>query len=141
MRIEFRVDGDLPPKKHGEQSMWGLPTESRRLVILRKAAFQALEGKPPLEKDIRLTLVVHVGAQNDRYTGDLDNFVTGVCDGLMAADNRSKLDEVWSRPELSEIHPSVQVAIVDDCNVVSIRADKVVGDTEEPWYQVIMEGD
>ena len=138
-KIGFRVDG-LPPKKHGEQSMWQLEVEARRLVALRRAAHQALAGAPPLKANIRLTLIIHVGPKNDRTTGDLDNFITGVCDGLMAADPKSKLNDIWSNPELGGIHPSRTLAITDDCEVLSIEARKVIGDDKEPWYEVVLEG-
>lgn len=141
MRFQFKIKGDLPPKKDGAQSMWGKPLEARRLEKLRRAAQQAIQGNAPLQRNIRLSLEVHVGAVKDRSTGDLDNFVTGVCDGLMAAAPGAKLDIRWSSPELSDIHPSKPLAIVDDCQVVSIQAEKIVGDSDQPWYEIILEGE
>jgi hypothetical protein len=46
--------------------------------------------------------------------GDLDNLVTGVCDGLQAADPRIKLDPHWALPDLAAVRPDVSIAIADD---------------------------
>ena len=136
----FEVKG-LPPKKDGAQSMWGKPLEARRLVELRRATLKAIEGSSPLQSNIRLTLKIHVGPTNDRRTGDLDTFITGVCDGLMAAAPGGKLDSIWDDKKLQHVHPSKTIAIVDDSQVVSIQAEKVIGDTAQPWYEVILEGE
>ena len=141
MIVRFRVVGDFPPKKDGAQSMWGKPVEARRLEKLRRAAADALAGRGPLSRHIRLSVAIYVGHTNNRQTGDLDNFVTGICDGLMAADSRSKLDQVWDRPDLAEIHPSRTIGIVDDCEVIAIRAEKHVGQDSQPWYEVSLEGE
>ena len=141
MKYQFKVYGDFPPKKDGANSMWGKSTESRRLVKLRQAAKAVFQEKTPLKRNIRLSLEVHVGPVNNKQTGDLDNFVTGVCDGLMAADARSKLDTRWSNAELSEIHPIKPLAVDDDCQIISIKAEKIVGDSDTPWYEVTLEGE
>ncbi len=59
----------------------------------------------------------------------------------MAADPRSKLHKCWSDPALREVHPNRPLAIVDDCEVVFIEARKVVGDSAERWYEVLLEGE
>jgi len=140
MRIAFEVKRQLPPKKHGEQSMWGLPTEAKRLLALRKAAYEALAGHPPLRESIRLSLIVHVGSANARRVGDLDSFVAGVCDGLMAAAPGAKLDDLWVDALPPALHPDNPIAILDDSEIISIEARKVVGESDEPWYEVILEG-
>ncbi len=89
----FEVKG-LPPKKDSAQSMWGKPLEAKRLVEFRQAALKAIQDSAPLQSNIRLTLKIHVGPTNDRRTGDLDTFITGVCDGLMAAAPGGKLDSI-----------------------------------------------
>jgi len=81
--------------------MWGLPTEAKRLLALRRAAYEALAGQPPLRESIRLSLIVHVGCPNARRVGDLGSFVAGVCDGLMAAAPGAKLDDLWSNLDLT----------------------------------------
>lgn len=138
--IKFRVEG-LPPKKNGANSMWGNKHESKRLVLLRRAALRAMEGQPRLKSDIRLTVTVCVGTKNDRSVGDLDTFVTGVCDGLMKAAPRCKLcAEVWSEAE-EGIRPDRGIAIEDDCQVIGIQAAKVKDASGRRFYDVELEGE
>ena len=94
MHYQFSVSY-LPPKKDGAQSMWGKPVEAKRLVALRTLAQNAIKGNPPFQSRIKLNLTVYVGMKNDKTTGDLDTFVAGVCDGLMAAYPSGKLDPIW----------------------------------------------
>ena len=139
-RYRFEVK-DLPPKKDGAQSMWGKPLEAKRLAALRQAALQALEGQPPLQSNIKLTLKIHIPV-NDRSGGDLDTFVTGVCDGLMKRALGSKLhEETWKKPEYHDVHPDKMRAIVDDSQVISIQAEKIIGCTDQQWYEVVLEGE
>ena len=139
MPYQFEVKG-LPPKKDGANSMWGKKLESERLVALRQAALKAFSGQPLLQSNIKLTLKIHIPV-NNRSIGDLDTFVTGVCDGLMKRDPRSKLyEETWSNPEYRDVHPDIRIAIVDDSQVINIRAEKVIADIDKQWYEVILEG-
>ena len=135
----FEVEG-LPPKKDGAQSMWGKPLEAQRLVALRQAALQALKGQPALQSNIKLTLKIHLPA-NDRSMGDLDTFITGVCDGLMGTPYGGKLDPLLDNKELESIYPTKTIAIVDDSEVVSIQAEKVIGESDQQWYEVVLEGE
>ncbi len=135
----FRVDG-LPPKKSGAISMWGNAREIPGLISLRRAALAELGDSPVLQRDIRLCIVVHTGPSNTRQTGDLDTFVAGICDGLMAADTKATLGDEWSALENAGAHPSRPIAIDDDHQVVFICASKVVGDPR-PFYTVGLEGD
>ncbi len=114
MHYQFSVSG-LPPKKDGAQSMWGKPLEAQRLVELRSATLKALHGESPLTNNIKITLKIHVEVKNDRATGDLDTFVTGICDGLMAAYPGGKLDPIWDDAKLKHIYPSKTIAIIDCC--------------------------
>ena len=136
---QFEVKG-LPPKKDGSQSMWGKSLEAKRLVALRQAALQALNRQPPFQSNIKLTLKIHIPV-NNRSIGDLDTFVTGVCDGLMKRAFGSKLDEeTWNKAEYHDVHPDNVIAIQDDSQVISIHAEKIIGDTNQHWYEVILEG-
>jgi hypothetical protein len=138
--IKFHVDG-LPPKKDGANSMWGKRLEAERLVKLRTAALTAMEGQPPLKRDVGLTITVCVGAENNRSIGDLDTFITGVCDGLMKAAARCRpLPDVWDKVE-EAIRPDKSIAIEDDCQVISIQAVKVKDATGRQFYGVELEGD
>ena len=123
--IQFKVCG-LPPKKHRKNgSMWR--TDAEKLIVLRKAALGAIEalGQPDFIKGepyfkegekIRLTLCVHVESQKEPESGepgsgDLDNFVSGVCDGLMKAHTNAlvwinqdeRFKKLWPN---NSIHPS-----------------------------------
>jgi len=146
-RIRFRVDGELPPKKHGKpkkgeaRSMWGKKREAKRLIRLREGALAALGSQGPFTRDVRLTLRVHIGPEHRAQGngGDLDNFVAGVCDGLMAAQQRPKHDSaLWSK------HPTVcptrPIAFDDDLQVVQIDAKKFAIN-EPSWYRVVVTGE
>ena len=140
-RYTFRVQGFLPPKKGMDLSMFSKPSEAEKIAALRVAALEAMHGDPPLQKDICLSLIVHVGALNVRITGDLDNFITGVCDGLQAALPNAKIAEIFSKPEFMAVHPARPIGMIDDVQVIEISARKVVGDTLKPWYEVTIEGE
>lgn len=139
MRSYSFIVQTLPPKKDGANSMWGKELEAYRLISLRLAATKAFIDSPPLRQNIELEIIVHI-PQNSRTVGDLDNFVTGVCDGLMACDSKSKLSAKFSFPEYQKIHPSKVIGIVDDSEVISIVAKKVFGDCSEPYYTVNISG-
>lgn len=139
--IRLRVENELPPKKDGATSMWGKPTEARRLIALRTAALEAIGDQLPFGREIRLTLRVHVGPRNDRRSGDLDNFVTGVCDGLMAGDPRSSVHPSFEEFENSAVHPSKTIAIVDDSQVMKVDAEKLAGFGDDYWYEIELDGD
>ena len=143
MDISFAVSGRLPPKKDGANSMWGKGTEVENLVALRRAALAKVERGRALARNIRLDLTVHVGSDNNRRTGDLDNFVTGVCDGLMAADGKTPWQghAVWADPRNDDVRPDRVIAIVDDSQVVEIVARKVVGSPKAPGYEIRLSGD
>ena len=138
--ISFRVIGALPPKKDGASSMWNKPLEAERLVKLRKAAFKTLAGKQAFRENIRLELDVYIGRKNSRLAGDLDNYVTGICDGLMAAHPRAKLHSMWEADSSQDIHPQYPIAILDDSSIMEISAKKLTGSSEKPWYKITLSG-
>lgn len=141
MKFEFSIQ-DLPPKKDGANSMWRKHSELVRLGKLRIAAAAAFCGKMPLSKNIHLTLTVHIPT-NTRLIGDLDNFVTGVLDGLQAAAKNTPWEShvFWSDPQFDHCRPNCCIAIKDDCEVLQINAGKVVGESEHAWYEVVLEGE
>lgn len=139
-KYEFKIIGYLPPKKGMDLSMFGKPGEAEKLIALRIVALEAMQGDPHLTSNIRLTLMVHVGPINNRMTGDLDSFIAGICDGLMAASPDAKIDSAFDDPDLKPIHPSKTIAIEDDSQVIGITARKVISDEQTPWYEVILEG-
>ena len=132
----FTVAG-LPPKKDGAYSMWNKPAEVEKLRLLRSAAAKSFGGDPPLSKNIRLTLRAHIGPLNTSTIGDLDNFLTGICDGLQAAHSGTPF-----RFEFEEaIHPSLHIALADDVEVTRIDAEKVIAPAEAPYYEITLEGE
>lgn len=138
--IKFHVDG-LPPKKNGANSMWSKRLDSERLVSLRRAALENMSGHPPLKKDIRLAVTVCIGDENKKSVGDLDTFVTGICDGLMKATANCRLcREVWDRAE-NDIRPDKPIAIDDDYQVIGIQAAKIKDSDGRQYYDVTLEGE
>jgi hypothetical protein len=129
--VEFTVN-DIPPKEDGANSMWGKPAEIARLKSLRKEAYRALRGTMP--DATRLTLTLHVHA--DVAAGDLDNFITGICDGLQAAHRQTPIDEsAWSDVP-SELHPRKPIAFCDDACIFRILAERHVQLSSGPRYEV-----
>lgn len=146
-KVSFKVTGNLPPKKGGDLSMWGksTDTEPKRLLALRRKALQALNSSPFTEP-IRLTLSIHVGDGAPVFTdagkngfGDLDTFVSGVCDGLMAAHPRAKINPLFRKAENADVHPRKVIAIRDDQQVMEINAKKIIGPGNHCWYEVGLE--
>ena len=122
--IEFEVHGELPPKKRPRSKI-----QKDRLIALKTGALDALrlQASGPFENEVHLALSVHVGLarQNksgNKGSGDLDNFVSGVCDGLKKAD-------------------SEEYVISDDSKVVKICAEKMISPDDHCWYKVVLEGE
>ena len=135
--LSFRVAG-LPPKKDGANSMWRKRSEVQRVLDLRRAARDEVgEGWTPLNEPFHLELVVHVGSENSRAVGDLDNMVTGVLDALQKAHPRTPVEDepVWQRPEAEGVRPREFAVIEDDVHAVRISAEKRMG-TEEVGYSL-----
>ena len=150
--IQFKVRG-LPPKKHRKNgSMWR--TDAEKLRALRNAALEVIEalvqpdcikGEPYFQEreKIRLTLCVHVESHKETESGDLDNFVSGVCDGLIKAHTNAlvwinqdeRFKKLWPN---DSIHPSRAIAFEDDKQVREICAKKVVHDGDD-WYEIEVE--
>ena len=135
MRVHFRVEG-FPPKKDGANSMWGKPREAERVRALRLNAANAFAGRPPLSRNVRIHVDAHVGPFNRGDIGDLDNFVTGICDGLQPADPRARIAIAFEE----HIRPSIAVGIANDREVMEIVARKIIA-REEPFYELTLEGD
>lgn len=139
MRVEFEVDG-LPPKKDGANSMWGKSHELPRIHALRLAAIRAIDRGRPFRRNICLDLELHLPPTGLATSGDLDNFITGVCDGLQAAAGVKWRAHRWEGEEWEGVQPGDVVAIENDSQVVSIAARKI-SDASDPWYKVVVCGD
>ena len=135
MRETVSVPG-VPPKKDGANSMWGKPAEVPRLKALRAAVRAKVTS--PIAGSKRVTLRLRVLA--DSSAGDLDNFITGICDGLMAADPRARIDpEQWLDVPV-EIRPDRPIAFVDDGIVAVIEAERLaLEDTAGERYDLELE--
>ena len=143
--ISFKVEGELPPKKSSGPSMWGNQTDAERLIALRREVLGAVTSSP-FTGPVRLTLTIHVGDQAPVVTnagkngfGDLDNFVGGVCDGLMAADPSAKPHGLFDQPENADVDPKKKIAIRDDQQVMEIHARKRIAPGNHCWYEVELE--
>jgi len=131
--VVIRVDGYVPPKKDGANSMWGKANMRPLLKALRSAAAEAMAGRDPFDEPLELTLTVRTGAMEPtdlwarRSGGDLDNFITGVCDGLQAAYPGWKASEEWADlPDAAQ--PDRPLVFTDDSWVRRIVAEAVPGD-------------
>jgi hypothetical protein len=82
MRVQFKVEGALPPKKDGANSMWKNDTEVPRLVALRSAAHACMAGRPPLVSNVRLGLRVHVAGESPPARLALQHILGGLPGGL-----------------------------------------------------------
>ncbi|MBA7608775.1 hypothetical protein ES703_15957 [subsurface metagenome] len=144
MRIEFTVTG-RPPKKHGEKSMWARSDEAPFVASLRQAAFEArLKARlnTPFHCLVALELRVFIPEPKLESIGDLDSFITGVCDSLQAADPKvlPYLHKVFQEAMAEEAAPKHALLIENDAKVVSIIAKKVaIEKNQKVYYKVAIE--
>ena len=90
-----------------------------RLAEARAWAFAAFQGiEPAAAGDVNLSLKLFA----EPRAGDLDNFITGICDGLMACHRQVRIDDsAWVElPEAARPHQAI--AFTDDSLVASINA-------------------
>ena len=144
MRIEFIVK-DIPPKKHGEKSMWARRDEAFRVVSLRQEAIKARSKaglSKPIDSLVAIELQIFVPKSELKRIGDLDNFITGICDGLQAADPKV-LPHIYEtlKDELKgEACPEYELLMVNDSQVASIMAKKIaIEENQQVYYRVVIE--
>jgi len=106
-----------------------------------KAALEAMQGAGPFHRNISIKLEINCPRERFAGVGDLDNFVSGVGDGLMVASPRIRRDTRWMTDELASINPNLAIAIEDDSEVCSIMAMKETSHDGSMWYRVILEGE
>lgn len=114
--------------------MWRKRSEEGRVIALRLAAYQSLLGNiPPLGSGVTLEITI----QATPADGDLDNFITGICDGLQAANPKvlSWLDLAPWQALPDEIKPDRPVALRDDRDVSRIIAQRTPSEGA-PRYEV-----
>ncbi|HEU4323049.1 MAG TPA: hypothetical protein VFS21_07835 [Roseiflexaceae bacterium] len=131
MKLRFSVDG-LPPKKDGANSMWRQPDLVERLIALRTRAREAMGNLPPQASSFHL----RVRVEALREEGDLDNFITGICDGLMAAKGNWWHDSPRWAEQLAAIRPDQHIAYTDDRWIDRIEAERVAPEGSQRVYTV-----
>lgn len=148
MQIDFSVDG-RPPRK----SQWG--KEDAPLVVeLREAALNARKksgGKECYNGPVKLNLTVYapniIDVNKKTYTnddpnkfiGDLDSFVSGVCEYLHKGPKKGEND-FEPHPlfdDKPEIDPDIPLIIYDDSQIVEINARKEQDDIIRYHVEVI----
>lgn len=135
--VEILIE-DIPPKKHGAKSMWDNKTESKRIVSLRKKLLENI--KEPIKGFLKLNLFLYVPKKKIESIGDLDNFITGVCDSLQVSHfGINKFDEVFNKSENKDIHPKKIYFIENDSKIISIIAKKEKTIKNNPYYKIILE--
>ena len=144
MAIEIRVTG-IPPKKRTDISLWANETEVPRVIALRRNSRIAFADRKPFACGVRLRICLFL-TPNDFISdqiGDLDNFVSGVCDALQAANTREEhLHGSFNLRENQDVDPMRPIAITNDRAVVSIVADKFLArKAQESYYTVVIDGD
>jgi hypothetical protein len=136
LALELLVTG-LPPKKDGANSMWRKPSEVPRIKALRLAAINALghRDRPVPKGEVRLMLRLHA----PRSAGDLDNFITGVCDGLMGCNQRTPvvLGDWADVPESAR--PYRALVYIDDGCVTRIEAERLPPGSRGIRYELRLE--
>ncbi len=133
MSVEFKVQGK-PPKKDGANSMWGKKSEAQNIVNLRKAATTARNeiNITPFTGRVSIELTIYADNAVIESMGDLDNFITGICDGLQAADPRANMQDLI----LNEGTPYQPVLYHTDAKVCNIQAKKIPIENQDTYYTV-----
>ena len=100
--------------------MWGKKSEAQNIVNPRKAAITAKNeiNITPFTGRVCIELTIYADNAVIESMGDLDNFITGICDGLQAADPRAKMYDLI----LSECTPYPPVLYYTDTKVFNARA-------------------
>ena len=129
MKIEFTVR-NLPPKKDGANSMWGKPSEIPKLKALRIAAVEAMGNLPLINSDISLTIKIYAHGRK----GDLDNFITGICDGLMSA-RVDRFEDLYS-DILPDARPKNDICYRDDVLITQITAQRIEINAGSEYYTI-----
>jgi len=150
-KICFDVN-DKPPRK----SQWG-KDDAKLIIKLREAALKArndLNISKCFSGRVKLNLIIYspnvtdlnyVQSGNDdpeKFVGDLDSFVAGVCDylhkGPKTGENNFEPSPLFE--DKPEIGPDVSLIICDDSQIVEINAKKEVRETTSYHVEVIFLG-
>jgi len=125
--------------------MWARDDEAPFVLALREEALVA-RNKAGLDQcfcsSVAIELTLFVPRSRLQSVGDLDSFITGICDGLQAADSKvlTYLHRIFQEPGREAIYPAHALLIDNDAKVVSIIAGKVALDeNQEMYYEVAVE--
>ena len=116
--------------------MWRKGSELGKLKALRTSAGRAMAGAPLLTSNAEMEIVLHA----DPQTGDLDNCITGVCDGLQAAHPNIPLDQALWADLPAEFGPQNAIVFADDRIVSKIHAQRIPSQGLAAWYEVTIIG-
>ena len=117
--------------------MWRKRTELAHLKALRLAAHQAMQGQTLLSSKVILSVRVFAPV----HAGDLDNFITGICDGLMAAHMDTPIDSQSWVDLPDEAKPDRTIVFKDDICINKIIVERIEPSTMEYWYEIEIEGE
>ena len=142
MKINFKVEG-IPPKKDGANSMWGKEKEAERIIRLRKEVLKEIKKQgiiTPINSFMNFTIEIYLPSNKIESAGDLDNFITGICDGLQKANNSSKklIIHDFFEKENKDINPAISF-IENDSKIISIFAKKFPSESKEEYYEITLE--
>ena len=129
-RIEFSVE-NRPPRKYRNNSLWSSDSEAPLVKKLRECAINARKNTGLNEHfscPVKIELIVYssnIASINDsyNYVGDLDAFVSGICESLQPADKQAHIHEIFVVNEDS--YPTKPILFLDDSQVIEINARKV----------------
>ena len=135
--IKFKVN-DKPPKKIRGKSLWTFLPEALRIKELRDAAyhesgsqnFKVLEGPVSIKIEIHLHASSNNSASPEAFWGDLDNIVSGICEGLETAYTQyiyKSLDPTNGKP----------LIYIDDSQVAAIYAEKIIAPESCPEFSYV----
>ena len=129
----------LPPKKGANISMWNdkKHIEVGRVIMLREEMASKLQDKI-FKKNIQIELIIKTNEENP---GDLDNFVSGVCDALMKAHGNAHLSKKFENKKFKIIDPRKVKFIEDDSEITKIEATIEKTDQNKDYYTLRISGE
>jgi hypothetical protein len=90
---------------------------------------------PIITQSIQLSLVLYASPSK----GDLDNFITGICDGLMAAHSQSPIDLALWKDVPERAKPQQAICFRDDKQISRISAERFPPVKGDQGYIIVLE--
>jgi hypothetical protein len=137
-KICFTVNG-LPPHKQST-SIWSDSTQGPLVANLRRQALKAKQNfgiTKIFTSNIKLELDVFATKQILETMGDIDNYIGGVCDGLMPKPNNPTLKPhpEFLRTENLDISPEKPILYKDDNVITTVNGKK--NETNASTYYIL----